>query len=272
MTRRAAAEHPQRVPLPVRGAEPRPVRAPEVTGVAVRDGVKIPYAVHGTGATTVLLLPTWSLVPSRWWKAQVPSLARHLRVVTFDGRGSGAADRPTGAPAYSNEQYAEDAAAVLEATGTAAAVVVGYSCGATWAVHLAATHPELVQGVVAIGPSCGLAVASPAREQFRWDTPLDTTPGWAKYNREYWLGGGYDDFVDFFAHQMSSEPHSTKQIEDLVRWGHQISPQTLADSVWAGPRTSRWSRCARRSGAPSWWSMACRTVCAPRPWECAWRN
>lgn len=208
-----------------------PVRPPETTGVTVRDGVRLPYAVHGTGAVTVLLMPTWSLVPSRFWKAQVPYLARHLRVVTFDGRGSGAADRPAGAAAYTDVQYAEDAAAVLDATGTDRAVVVGFSCGATWSVHLAARHPERVQGLVAIGPSCGLDVARPAREQYAWDADLDTTRGWAKYNKRYWLGGGYDDFVDYFAAQMFSEPHSTKQIEDVVGWAHEISPQTLADTT-----------------------------------------
>ncbi|KRE38138.1 alpha/beta hydrolase [Janibacter sp. Soil728] len=193
--------------------------------------MRIPYAVHGSGDVSVLLLPTWSLVPSRWWKAQIPYLSRHLRVVTFDGRGSGGADRPVGGAAYADEQYAADAAAVLDATETDRAVVVGYSCGAAWAIHLAVTHPERVQGVVAIGPSCGLKVAAPAREHYGWEARLDTTQGWAKYNRGYWLGGGYDDFIDFFAHQMFTELHSTKQIEDIVRWAHQISPQTLVDTT-----------------------------------------
>src|SRR5690606_16726017 len=75
------------------------VRPPDVSDAVVRDGVRIPYAVHGDrdGVPTVLLLPTWSLVHSRWWRAQVPYLAKHMRVVTFDGRGNGEADRPVGA-------------------------------------------------------------------------------------------------------------------------------------------------------------------------------
>lgn len=39
---------------------------------------------------------------------QVPYLSRHLRVVTYDGRGSGASGRPVGAAAYANEEYAQD--------------------------------------------------------------------------------------------------------------------------------------------------------------------
>ncbi|WP_454043726.1 alpha/beta fold hydrolase [Cellulosimicrobium sp. Marseille-Q8652] len=215
----------------MRAEEPRPARLPDRTGVTVRDGVRLPWAVHGTGSTTVLLLPTWSLVPSRFWKAQVPYLSRSSRVVTFDGRGSGDAGRPEGAAAYTDEQYAADAAAVLDATGTDRAVVVGYSCGAAWAVHLAVAHPARVQGIVGIAPSCGLDVAAPERERYAWDTHHDTTDGWAKYNKEYWLGGGYDDYVDFFAGRMFTEPHSTKQVEDVVGWAHEISPQTLADTT-----------------------------------------
>lgn len=218
-------------PWHARRAEPAPARPPDRSGVVVRDGVELPWAVHGTDGPTVLLLPTWSLVPSRFWKAQVPFLSRHFRVITFDGRGSGAAGRPQGAAAYTDEQYAADAAAVLDDTGTDRAVVVGYSCGAAWAVHLAATHPGRVQGLVAIAPSCGLAVAAPEREQYAWDARHGTTEGWAKYNKAYWLGGGYDDYVDFFARKMFTEPHSTKQVEDVVGWAHEVSPQTLADTT-----------------------------------------
>ncbi len=59
----------------------------------------------------------------------------------------------------------------------------------------------------------------------------ETSRGWAKYNKHYWLEGGYDDFVEFFFGQMFTEPHSTKQIEDCVGWAHEISPQTLVDTT-----------------------------------------
>ena len=50
--------------------------------------------MFGEGEETLLLLPPWSIVHSRFWKAQVPYLARHFRVVTFDPRGNGRSDRP----------------------------------------------------------------------------------------------------------------------------------------------------------------------------------
>src|SRR4051794_30511106 len=79
-----------------RAAEGEPAmraRYPDRTGFIERDGVKIGYEVFGAGPRTVLLMPSWSIVHSRMWKAQVPYLARHARVVTYDGRGNGLSDR-----------------------------------------------------------------------------------------------------------------------------------------------------------------------------------
>lgn len=214
------------------GIHPSRSADPDVTGVTVRDGVELSYEVfHQDHPTTVVLVPTWSIVPSRFWKAQIGFLARHYRVITFDGRGSGRSGRPEGADAYTDRQYADDILAVMDATGTDEAVLVTESCGASWAVHVASGDPERVLGIMAIAPSCGLDVATPGRDHVPWDEPLDSSEGWAKYNKHYWLGGGYDDFTEFFFHKMFSEPHSTKQIEDCVGWAHEISPQTLADTT-----------------------------------------
>ena len=85
-----------------RRAEQTRARYPDHTGYVERGGVRVFYEVYGKGERTVLLLPTWSIVHSRFWKAQIPYLARHLRVVTFDGRGNGRSDRPAGAHAYAS--------------------------------------------------------------------------------------------------------------------------------------------------------------------------
>ena len=70
---------------------------PERSGFADVDGVRIAYDVFGQGDETILLLPPWAIVHSRFWKLQVPYLARHFRVVTFDPRGNGRSDRPASA-------------------------------------------------------------------------------------------------------------------------------------------------------------------------------
>lgn len=221
-----------RLRLGVGDAEPSPARPADVEGVVERAGVRLAWSVYGDhGRPTVLLMPTWSIVPSRFWKLQVPYLARHFRVVTFDGRGSGRSGRPEGAAAYEHAEYAADAVAVLDATGTEVATLVSLSCGAVWSVRVAARHPERVNGLIALAPSCGFPSAHAERQFHPWHLRLDSTAGWAKYNKYYWLEGGYPDFLQFFFGQMFHEPHSTKQIEDCVGWGSQISPQTLVDTT-----------------------------------------
>jgi pimeloyl-ACP methyl ester carboxylesterase len=209
----------------------RRVRPPDASGTIERNGVRLAYEVFGSGDTTVLLMPTWSIVHSRIWKAQVAYLARHFRVVTFDGRGSGRSGRPRGAAAYTDEEYAADTLAVMDATDTREAVLVALSCGVAWSVHVAAQQPSRVLGLFALSPSCGLSVPQPHRDSHPWGRWTTDHNGWGKYNKHYWLDGDYDDFLAFFFATMFTEPHSTKQIEDCVGWGRDIAAQTLADTT-----------------------------------------
>ena len=64
-------------------------RQPDSSGYVVNDGVRVYYEVHGTGSPTILLMPSWAITQSRMWKMQVPYLARHFRVLTYDPRGNG---------------------------------------------------------------------------------------------------------------------------------------------------------------------------------------
>src|SRR5579885_210559 len=92
-------------------------RQPDHSGHVVREGVKIHYEFYGEGAAGLLLLPSWSIVHCRMWKAQIPYLARYYRGVTLGGRGNGPSDRPRGAAAYRTEEYVSDAIAVMDAAG-----------------------------------------------------------------------------------------------------------------------------------------------------------
>jgi pimeloyl-ACP methyl ester carboxylesterase/predicted glycosyltransferase len=201
---------------------------PSHDGYVERDGVKVFYEVFGAGEPTVLLLPTWSIIHSRHWKLQVPYLARHCRVVTFDGRGNGRSDRPTEPEAYAEHEFAADALAVMDATQTARAVVVGFSMGAQRGLLLAADHPERVEAAVFIGPSYhGGGEPLPERTVYAWEDELDTDEGWAKHNRHYWLRD-YRGYLEFFMSKLFTEPHSTKPIEDTVGWGLETTGETLA--------------------------------------------
>ena len=202
--------------------------APSRDGYVERDGIKIFYEVFGDGEPTVLLLPTWSIIHSRHWKMQIPYLSRHSRVITFDGRGNGRSDRPTAAEAYAESEFAADALAVMDATQTERAIIVGFSLGAQRGLLLAADHPDRVEAAAFIGPTYpGGGHQRPERTVYSWEDELDTEEGWAKYNKHYWLRD-YRGFVEFFLSTMFPEPHSTKAIEDGVGWGLETNGETLA--------------------------------------------
>ena len=211
------------VELTAASGEQSRARYPDESGYVERDGVRLFYEVYGSGEPTVLLLPTWSIVHSRHWKMQIPYLARHCRVLTFDGRGNGRSDRPPAG--YDEREFAADALAVMDATGTAEAVLVSLSMGAQRALLLAGEQPDRVRGAVFICPAVPIGDPPPGRTH-RWDEELDTDEGWAKYNRYYWLRD-YRGFLEFFFSQMFTEPHSTKPIEDCVGWGLETTPETL---------------------------------------------
>ena len=208
-------------------AEQSRARYPDEEGYVERDGVRVFYEVNGSGSPTVLLLPTWSIFHSRHWKNQISFLARNYRVVTFDGRGNGRSDRPTEAAAYHEREFASDALAVLDATSTERAMIVGHSLGMQRGLILAAEHPGRVSGAAFIGPNYpGGGEPLAERTVYSWEDELDTDEGWAKYNKHFWLRD-YHGFLDFFFSRMFTERYSTKPVDDGVGWALETTAETL---------------------------------------------
>jgi pimeloyl-ACP methyl ester carboxylesterase/predicted glycosyltransferase len=203
-------------------------RQPDTVGVVERDGVRVGYEVFEPpvpeGRPTLVLLTSWAIVHMRQWKFQVPALARAFRVITVEGRGNGAADRPADDAAYTDRELVADAVAVMDAVGVDQAVVVGLSMGGRHALQLAAWYPDRVAGVVAVGA----ALPWPLPPGF--DEERDRCEGWEKANRHYWLRD-YRGWVEFFMSRVFSEPHSTKPWEDGVGWGMETDAATLTHTV-----------------------------------------
>ena len=123
-------------------------RMPDKEGLVDRDGVKLHYEVCGDGPDTIVFVPAWSIVHSRIYKAQVPYFSERFRCVTYDGRGNGKSDRPEDVAAYSLDNYAADVLAVMDATGTDKAIIVGVSFGGLLSCIVAAYHPERVRAAI----------------------------------------------------------------------------------------------------------------------------
>ncbi len=199
-------------------------RYPDSSGYIKRDGVRLYYEVYGSGEQTIFLLPTWSIIHSRHWKMQIPYLARHCRVITFDGRGNGRTDRPTAG--YSEAEFAADAVAVMDATATGHAVIVSLSTGAQRGLILAAEHPDRITGAAFICPAVPLASSQADDARYPWDAVLPTDQGWPKDKFSRWLRD-YRGFLEFFFGRCFNEPHSTKPLEDCIGWGLETTAETL---------------------------------------------
>jgi pimeloyl-ACP methyl ester carboxylesterase/predicted glycosyltransferase len=207
-------------------------KLPRSEGFVDRGGVRIHYEVYGEGRDTLLFVPPWSITHSRIYKAQVPWLSDYFRCVTYDPRGNGRSDRPARPEDYTVEHSVADAIAVLDATDTGAAILVGMSLGGGLASMLAALHPERVRAAILFGTTATIGPGYPHTKPAHFEARRKTFDGWEKYNRDYWLRE-YPDFARFFLENVFSDPHSTKQLEDAVEWAAQTDGRTLVNTVAA---------------------------------------
>lgn len=204
-------------------------RSADTQGHVVRDGLSLGYEVFGVGDPTILLMPTWTIIHSRFWKFQVPYLARHYRVITFDGPGNGRTARVTDPVRYALDAHVADALAVLDECEVDRAVVVGYSDGGKSTTRLAQLHGDRVLGAVMIAPNLGLTDPLPERARIadNFYKPYPENPeGWEKYNAAYWLDH-YDDFVRFFMSEIFTETYTTKPWDDAFGWGLETTGEVL---------------------------------------------
>ncbi|RRR98545.1 alpha/beta fold hydrolase [Glycomyces terrestris] len=136
--------------------------APAPTGYAANGAVRLAYEDHGGAGGEPLLLVMGSAVTRFWWPPGFIAelVGRGFHVVSFDNRDSGqsthfpaAPAKPVTAlfrkkvPAYTGEDVADDAAAVLDAVGWDSAHLFGHSNGGLRAQRIALRHPHRVRSL-----------------------------------------------------------------------------------------------------------------------------
>jgi len=118
----------------------------------VRSGeASIAYQVIGDGPLDVLFLPGWISQVEQLWEAPanrrfLERLATFCRLILFDSRGTGLSERVL--EAYTLEQEAEDALAVLDAAGSERTAVFTYSVGGLVGALLAAEQPQRIGALI----------------------------------------------------------------------------------------------------------------------------
>jgi pimeloyl-ACP methyl ester carboxylesterase/predicted glycosyltransferase len=204
--RKLVGELPESGHLPQGEGYPFETVQPVRGGYVHRDGVKIWYAVWGTEGPWLAFAPIYQITQSQMLKMCVPYLSRHFRVITMDGRGNGRSDRARGGEAYTFDEYYQDFVAVLDAVGAERLAVVGISATTMTALRIAAEQPDRISHVITAGGFAESLIDHPkAAERARRQ---------GEHMLRDWLG-----YLDWFFCKAFSEPHSTKAIEDGIRYG-----------------------------------------------------
>ena len=129
------------------------VRNQEVTFCRTGEGINLALATVGVGAPLIKVANWLTHIEYDWespiWSPLLQHLAERCRLVRYDGRGNGLADRDVADISF--DAFVRDLEAVVEATGVDRAAILGISQGAAVAIAYAVLHPERVSKLILYG-------------------------------------------------------------------------------------------------------------------------
>ncbi len=185
------------------------------------NGIRIAYETRGEGHPLLLIS---GVGYGRWfWRWVAPGLAQRYRVITFDNRGAGESDKPSGP--YTVTMMAADTAGLLDALDIREAYVLGHSLGGFIAQQLAVARPDLVSRLILASTNHGgpnvVPITPEALEVLtqREGDPLDlvrrgisvaTAPGFSE---------GHPDLVEALLQYRQGNPVPPEQYQAQVMAG-----------------------------------------------------
>ena len=108
------------------------------------------YEIHDGPADAATVILSAGLGGSAaFWAPQMDALTERFRVILYDHRGTGRSDRSL-KPDHSVAAMAQDIVAVLDATNTPKACVVGHAAGGNAGLQLALDHPDRLDKLVVV--------------------------------------------------------------------------------------------------------------------------
>ena len=182
-------------------------------------GVAIAYQVVGDGHKTLVVSPHISDLLTIWkvplTAAFLERLARELRVVVFNARGTGMSDRPRN---ITLEARMDDITAVLDAVGVERANLFGVSTSANACALLAGTYPERVERLVLARPYPRAAYGPTSEEEWL---------RWLQDVRDHW---GEREFQRDLV--LSLEPSLDSEGLEWSIWQSRLSASPSAAAEW----------------------------------------
>ena len=203
--------------------------SPETRYARTGDGLHVAFQVSGEGPLDVVEIGDGTLFPidatneQTRWQAYVDRFASFSRLIRLDLRGIGLSDPLSSSSPLTLEQWAADILAVLDATSSQSAVLLGVAQFGTAGIFLAATHPERTHALVLIN-SFARIVRTP-------DYPVGVPAGLFESFSEGLVdpeGPGTDD-VSLMAPSLARD-------ERFRAWwrraGHRGASPAIATAVW----------------------------------------
>lgn len=163
------------------GAQPREPRQ-EIRFCRAPDGVRIAYAVHGSGPPMVVDSCWLSHLQYDWqspvWRHYLQEWGRDHTVIRFDERGHGLSDR--GVTDHSLEARLGDLEAVVEDSGVDRFALQAMAQGGPVAIAYTVRHPERVSRLVFYGSYCGQQSKDPTEAEMNDTLDSLIKVGWAR--------------------------------------------------------------------------------------------
>ncbi len=190
---------------------------------------RIAYDIDGEGPLVVLVPGMGDLRSTYRFLAPILREAGY-RVAATDLRGHG--DSDTTFSAYGDVETAGDVLALIQELG-GPAVIVGNSMGAAVAVLIAADHPDLVEGLVLVGPFVRNGKVSPMQRLLERVAmaPIWAASVWKSYLPRLYAGQRPSDFEAYRAQVIAGlrRPGHAKAFSRTARTSHDAAEARLGD-------------------------------------------
>nr|WP_321983380.1 alpha/beta hydrolase [uncultured Lichenicoccus sp.] len=194
-------------PAPARWQTLPPTPAPlpaSQAGMATVDGIRIHYAIVGTGPPVILL--HGGLANADYWGNQVRALAPHHRVIVMDSRGHGRSTRD--ARPFGYDLMTDDVVGLMDALSIRRADIVGWSDGAIIGLDLTMRHADRVGRVFAFAANVTTdGVRDGVEKNLNFAAFIRRAGG--EYRRYSATSGQYDAFVAQISRMWADQPNWT---------------------------------------------------------------
>ncbi len=201
-------------------SDSRPTAHQTIRYCFAHDGVRIAYAVTGTGPVLVKTANWLNHLELDWgsplWGRMVGGLSEDFRLVRYDERANGLSDWDVNELTF--EALVSDLEAVVDAIGLERFPLFGLSQGAAVSIEYAARHPHRVSHLILLGGyACGWRHRAGSDEAAEREAVITLVKhGWGKDSPLY--------------RQIFSESFTPSATPEELEWFNDFQRQTVSPS------------------------------------------